>query len=378
LNDQMGLRLIAAVMNWPQDENSTANREYQWLRLMSAVKYDGYSDFRAGVRFLENLAAWLKQFDQEDRPVAYDFIKKRLVYISPPELFCLVETFVPEVVTPNLRGIVANELGVKPYEVWKTPSGTSAFNKRLRKTLFVALSDGSRIDIFRRAFAGRVSTEQVVPMLNIDNDKWIDLGENLVGEDGMGPKEKFDSVYLVDDFTASGTTFIRQVEGKWKGKLNAFNKTVSKAKAALADKFPIADNYALHVHHYISSHRARDALHQRLAETDTAWTAKTFGSWRITEGLLLPQDLELSEPGDAAILDLCDRYYDHALFERLRRHCEQAGMSTMNRGYANCALPVVLDHNTPNNSIPLLWADTEGTGGAHAMRSLFHRRDRHG
>jgi hypothetical protein len=37
-----------------------------------------------------------------------------------------------------------------------------------------------------------------------------------------------------------------------------------------------------------------------------------------------------------------------------------------------------LDHNTPNNSIPLLWADTEGNMDAHPMTSLFRRRDRHG
>lgn len=377
MNDQMGLRLIAAVMNWPQDDG-TATGEYKWLRLMSAVKYDGYSDFGAGVRFLENLAAWLKQFAPADRPAAYAFIKRRLVYISPPELFCLVETFIPEVVSPNLRKIVGDELGVKPYEVWKTPAGSQAFNKRLRKTLFVALSDGSRIDILRRAYAGRISQEQVVPMLNIDNDKWIDLGKNLANEDGMSDGEKFDSVYLIDDFTASGTTFIRQVDGEWKGKLKKFNDTVSKAKSTLKARFPIADNYALHIHHYISSHKAREALKDRLAEAERAWAERTFGSWRLTEGLLLPETLELSPPEDTAILDLSDRYYDHALFERLRVHCEQAGMTTMNRGYAYCALPVVLDHNTPNNSIPLLWAETQGERGAHPMRALFHRRDRHG
>jgi hypothetical protein len=49
----------------------------------------------------------------------------------------------------------------------------------------------------------------------------------------------------------------------------------------------------------------------------------------------------------------------------------------MKYGYANCALPVVLEHNTPNNSIPLLWAETEGKSGVK-MHPLFFRRDRHG
>jgi hypothetical protein len=114
----MALSLLAEVMGWPEDDQAVATHEYAWLRMMSAVKYDGYSYFRAGVRFLESLATWLKQFDPADRSAAYNFIKRRLVYVSLPEMQCLVETFVPEVVTPNLRRMVALQLGIKPYEVW--------------------------------------------------------------------------------------------------------------------------------------------------------------------------------------------------------------------------------------------------------------------
>src|SRR3954454_10414160 len=63
LNDRMALSLLAEVMGWPEDDQAVATHEYAWLRMMSAVKYDGYSYFRAGVRFLESLATWLKQFD---------------------------------------------------------------------------------------------------------------------------------------------------------------------------------------------------------------------------------------------------------------------------------------------------------------------------
>ncbi|RYF01467.1 MAG: hypothetical protein EOO77_33125, partial [Oxalobacteraceae bacterium] len=76
--NQLGLRLIAQIMNWTDDGIATA--EYYWLRLMAATKYDGYSDFRAGSRFTEHLAIWLKQFDAHDRQAAYDFVKYRLVY----------------------------------------------------------------------------------------------------------------------------------------------------------------------------------------------------------------------------------------------------------------------------------------------------------
>src|SRR3546814_11473487 len=74
--NRLGLLLIANIMNW--DDDGVATAEDAWLRLRAATKYDGYSDFRAGSRFIESLATWLKQFDPEDRQTAYDFVKHRL------------------------------------------------------------------------------------------------------------------------------------------------------------------------------------------------------------------------------------------------------------------------------------------------------------
>jgi hypothetical protein len=375
MNNKMALNLIAEIMGWNESDRSTANDEYAWLRLMSSVKYDGYSDFRAGARFVESLATWLKQFDAADRPAAYNFVKTRLIYVSPAELQRLIESFLPETVTPTLRAEVAAELGIKPYEAWSTAEGVALFRRRLRRTLFVGLSDGSRIDILRRA-SPAITQEHIIPMMYVDDEKWRDLHKKLQKEAGDGAK--FDHVYLVDDFTASGTTFIRQVEGSWTGKLQKFNDIVLRASKELGSSFPIAKDYALHIHHYVSSHQARQALEERLTEANAQWPEKSYGSYEITEGLLLPKSTKMTGGADAAILDLCDRYYDHALFERLEEHCKQAKQTDMKRGYANCALPIIFDHNTPNNSVSLLWAETDGEKGAHAMKPLFHRRDRHG
>lgn len=374
MNDKLALGLLSEVMGWANDD-SIAAREYQWLRLMGAAKYDGYSDFRAGVRFLESFATWLKQFAQADRQAAYDFVKNRLVYISFPELQRLIEAFVPEIVTPVVRRVAAQELKIKPYEIWSTPDGFECFNDHLRKVLIVGMSDGSRIDYLRRANAKLLSTEQIVPMMNIGAEKWEDLNSKL--ETACGTGAKFTHVYLIDDFTASGTTFIRQTPEGWKGKLSNFNKLIMKSRN-LGDKFPIIDGYHLHIHHYISSYQARTALEERIADAEQNWMEKSFGTIDISEGLLLPETAKLEAVSDAAILDISKNYYDHALFKRLEKHCREAGQTTMMYGYADCALPVVLDHNTPNNSIPLLWAETLGEDGAHAMRPLFFRRDRHG
>ena len=369
----LGLRLIADIMGWGDD--GTATREYAWLRLISSAKYDGYSDFRAGSRFVEALAAWLTQFDSADRAVAYDFVRNRLVYISGAEMQRTIEAFLPETVTPFLRTLAAADLGISAHDVWGSAEGANLFERLLRRCLFVGLSDGSRIDILRRANSGRLSTEQIVPMMNVAKEKWEDLGKEL--SDAQTEGTRFEHVYLIDDFVASGTTFIRQVEGKWKGKLQRFNEMVCHAREEMGEAFPIAPDYKLHVHHYVSTAQARQTLNERVEQAEREWEERSYARIYISQGILLPQALKLAEPADSAILALCDKYYDHGLYLRLKKHCDEAGQSDMKRGYADCALPLVLEHNTPNNSIPLLWAETDGSHG-RAMRPLFRRRDRHG
>jgi hypothetical protein len=380
----LALNLVADVMKW---DNEVATREYGWLRFISSMKYDGYSDFRAGVRFLESLVSWLRHFAEADRPAAYTFVKERLVYISALEMQRVIETFIPETVTPYLRKSVAGELGVKPYEVWKTSAGAAAFTRRLRRCLFIGLSDGSRIDVLRRANAGRLSQEQVVPMMNVDIEKWKSLADDLKNE--LGSDARFNDVYLIDDFTASGTTFIRFPEGQPKGKLYKFENIVQHAKTHLQADFPLADNYTLHIHHYVSTTQAHDALVERVADAKEKLQHKSFGDAVITEGMLLPSDLTVAtidketraatpvRSSDGPIVDLCGRYYDDALFKRLEKHCREAGQTDMKFGYADCSLPLILEHNTPNNAIPLLWAETDGKLGL-PMQPLFFRRDRHG
>lgn len=382
----LALNLIADVMGWGNDR---ATKEYGWLKLMSSIKYDGYSDFRAGVRFLESLVPWLRQFKTvPEREAAYFFVKRRLVYISSLEMQRVIESFVPEVVKPYLRKVVASRMGIKPYEVWGNAEASNEFSRQLRRCLFVGLSDGSRIDVLRRANAGRLSQEQVVPMMNIDQGKWEGLAKDLVGE--QGNDAKFEDVFLIDDFTASGTTFIRFSGDAPSGKLGKFETMVQLAKKTVKpEAFPLAQGYNLHIHHYLSTAQARSALEERVREAQKKLPDPSFSSAVITEGLLLPEHLPLGVvdkssgeidsvlPADQDMVALCDDYYDHQLFIDQEKHCREAGQTSMKYGYAYCALPLVLEHNTPNNSVPLLWAETSGKQG-HPMAALFNRRSRHG
>jgi len=368
-------------MGWDED---VATREYAWVRLMSRLKYDGYRDYLAGVRFAESLAGWLQQFDQADRQVAYDFVKKRLIYYSPTEIQRLVEQFYPRIVQPRLRALVSRITTVPSYLVWSDSASNLLYAQKQRQTLFIGLSDGARIDILRRANAGTLVNDQIVLATHIDDDKWEDLGKKL-GEDklfaGAAETPKFGAVYLIDDFSGSGTTFIRRKpDGSWTGKAKKFYDGVRAARDRIIAKgkaFPLIDDFSLHIHHYISTTQAYTAIAQRNGEiSKQVESGNWFASIEVTAGIQLPAETPLTRTTDPGMWSICERYYDHDLFVQLKEHLDQAGQTDLKFGYANCALPVVLEHNCPNNAITILWAETDGKDGP-SMRPLFRRRHRH-
>jgi hypothetical protein len=93
-------------------------------------------------------------------------------------------------------------------------------------------------------------------------------------------------------------------------------------------------------------------------------------------GTILPPDLPINavKGRHKEFIKLTQTYYDPKL--RIK-HTDVGGMTHLGLGYGGCALPLVLDHNTPNNSVALLWAETDGGDRdgvvAPAMRPPFRR-----
>ncbi|WP_137123436.1 phosphoribosyltransferase-like protein [Segeticoccus rhizosphaerae] len=379
MNPDLGLRVLGSVMAWDDDK---AHVEFQRLRLMAALKYDGYRDFEAGVRFIESLASWLQQFGLGQREVAYEFVMNRLVYIGPSEMEKLVSQFYSNVVHPEILSAVADEMGVPRYALLSNEEARQRIARLRRRTLFLGLSDGARVDYIRHQNVGLISNEQVVGSTQLDSAKWADLLDELQKwlDDG---EATFRAVYLIDDFAATGTSFFRLDEtGKAKGKLYKFAASVRNAQTTLSRRV-FGDDYEVFIHHYVGTAKACKELAQRLRGAQQVLTeAGLPPKVRTTYGLLLPDWLPLNadNPEDRAFLDLADQYYDHSIHTK---HTEVGGTQDMKLGYGGCALPVILDHNTPNNSMPLLWAETVGApeDGENppvpAMRPLFRRRQRH-
>ena len=86
---------------------------------------------------------------------------------------------------------------------------------------------------------------------------------------------------------------------------------------------------------------------------------------------MLEPAIALRKENTPALQPLIDhpRYYDKEAETKATR---VGGTEGVRRGFANCALPIVLCHNTPNNSIYLLWGEE-----SYTFPGLFPRVTRH-
>lgn len=384
MNEGLGLKILADLLEWTDE----ATREYPWLKFMARYKYDGYQDFVAGKRFIETLISWLKQFPRvEERRSAYAFVRNRLVYLGPAEMNHLVRLAYPETVRPRLARMVGEKLEIEEYLIWSTPRAKDEYMRLLRASLFFGLSDGARIDVFRRAHSGIISNEQVLLATQIHDSKWKSVLKKLRDEQ-RDPSARFQFVFLLDDFTASGSTLVRldDDDSTWTGKLVRFWEDV---RPYVRTHF--TPNWVLGVHHYVASNEAAHIVQEREAAVRKARRGSGWRSWvkrivprlgsggdwfravEFTFGTVLPSALKLDAVRDATMLELVDKFYDPSIETK---HT-QVGGDSVARGFGESALPLVLDHNTPNNSVALLWAESAGKNGKHAMRPLFRRRQRH-
>ena len=187
---------------------------------------------------------------------------------------------------------------------------------------------------------------------------------------------KFAFIVLVDDFTGSGKSLHRLENEIWKGKLEKCWNDVSKkgdsTPSVLETHFESC--WTLIVHHYVATVQALATIRsnnelRKANSVPNEWYERVL----FTNGLTLPVDMKLTSETYPAFGELVSKYYD-ASIETVHM---RVGGGDAKWGFGSCGLPLVLEHNTPNNSIALLWAESEGKDEAHPMRPLFRRRQRH-
>lgn len=352
MKDQLLEKLLARVLNWEAADVANRGGEYQ---TMARLKFDEYGGYRAGEGFLENLTAWLGQMSTEDRQRAAEFVRDEMVFISTAELGHLIETAYPDVIRPTLLRTAAERLGCQPWEL-ATIEASDEFRNLHRQTLILGLGDGAHIDQLRRT--SEFSNEQfyLAPEMAESSAERMrdDLRKALDDEAAL-----FEHVVLVDDFSASGVTMIRpNDDGSFTGRL-------VKAKEQLDRLAGVAviDEPNVSVLLYCASESALAHISQLLGQV--GWL------WQLEAIQVLSSSLRVE---DSVLLEMCEKYFDDRLRGQLGVHIEVAD-GDIRHGFGGGRLPVVLSHNTPNNSISLLWADTRDMGGT--QRGLFPRRHRH-
>ena len=361
-------RLLAQIMGWTDAEKAEERRA---LEAFAAYKYDEYQQFAPGRRFLESLALWLRQFESpKERQTAYNFVRKRLIFISDAEMDHLVELAFPFFVRPHLIDEAAKEESVAPHRV-KHILKTRTYRTLLRQTLILGLSDGARTDRFRRANPMDVSNEQIWHAYDISDAKAEELLQKLKKDLSILYEEEpskeallFRTVVLLDDFTASGRSYLLEdTAGDWEGKIARIVRKLESNEGLGSLVAEEAVKVIIII--YVAAPQAIRHIQDRINKLPFR---KGKIEFQVVHRLSTETQLDLQN--DDGILRIAnkDTYFDPKADDE---HGAK-GQSSMRVGFANCRLPVVLSHNTPNNSIFLLWAGVE-----HKVRGLFPRVSRH-
>jgi hypothetical protein len=369
MKETLAEKLLARVLGWDQEVMS---QERPVLLNLAVYKYDEYQQFSAGSRFIESLTLWLNQFETvEQRKLAYDFVKRNLVFCSAAEMRHLVEMAYPDYIQPILLDRAANTDAdrFRPASV----AAGMAFKIRQRQCLFLGLSDGARIDAFRRANP-ELNHEQIWQTYEISDERVNKLQKKLAQHlrqiTNAEPKAsecKFRTLVLLDDFSASGTSYYANpANDPSGGKIKDLFKDIFDAGKPVSNLVELGELEVI-ILLYLATQQALDHLKEA---SEATWGKKNI-RFTVDAVQLLPNNIRLARGDGSQIGQLIahEKYYDHEIHDE---HFEKGGTTDARYGYANCGLPLVLHHNTPNNSIALLMSYEDKD-----FRGLFPRIQRH-
>lgn len=342
-------------------------KERPRLQALADFKYDEYQQFAPGERFVESLALWLSQFEAgAERRVAYDFVVSKVVFVSVAEMNHFVAMAFPDHVRQHLVRMAARATGIQP---WRAPAivQSDAYRIERRRCLVLGLSDGARLDVFRR-FTPELSHEQIFATYELPEERLSgvrgELDKALAGFDAAlrGPSGTFSTIVLLDDFAGSGLSFVRREGDRLTGKFVKIIEGIVKNRTGLSRIVDRASLRIVVVYYVASSHAKR---HLAVALQDLSQLYGIDLALEIVHEL--PDSIVHTRDDGQPVNDLLARYYTSEIEDEHSRK----GKTDLMFGFAGCGLPVVLSHNTPNNSLFLLWAQRG------SLRALFPRVSRH-
>uniref|UniRef100_A0AB33J8N2 PRTase-CE domain-containing protein n=1 Tax=Prevotella sp. GTC17254 TaxID=3236794 RepID=A0AB33J8N2_9BACT len=380
MNSNLANQLLASVMKW---DAPTLASERAALEFMGSMKYDAYDRYMPGMRFMSSLVQWLSDIKEEDRDEAYKFIKEKLVFISSMQMNYLVDLLYDSKIRPILLDMATIETDMPSYKRSSKVVRTR-FEIEKRSALVIGLSDGAHTDILRRS-AG-FNNEQVLTNYYPDGKKLEDMLNELRKDEKLKEIEKpfFRRIFLIDDFTASGKSFIRYdvSDGEYHGKLKKIinelcteNEKNNEGKADIKHMSyllaPMQEKIQIDILFCIATEKAKNNIKSNLNDylKSVGWQDKVEFNIHIVQ--LLEDKLSNDIKIDNDLMKVLKKE-KHFVEECVISKSYKVGKNDSPwLGFDECALPVVLAHNTPNNSLPIIWQDAERFHG------LFPRISRH-
>lgn len=377
MNSNLANQLLASIMKW---DAPTLASERAALEFMGSMKYDAYDRYMPGMRFMSSLVQWLNDIKEEDRDEAYKFIKEKLVFISSMQMNYLVDLLYDSKIRPILLDMSTAETGMPSYKCSSKVVRTR-FEIEKRSALIIGLSDGVHTDILRRS-AG-FNNEQVLTNYYPDGKKLKDMLDELRKDQKLKGIENpfFRRILLIDDFTASGKSFIRfdESDREYHGKLKkiidelCIKDYVEKEEKIehLSYLLNPEQKIQIDILFCIATEKARTNIKSSLDDylKSVNWQNKVEFNIHIVQ--ILEDKLSIDIKTDKDLVKLLKKD-EHFVKECVISKSYKVGKNDNPwLGFDECALPVVLAHNTPNNSLPIIWQDAERFHG------LFPRISRH-
>lgn len=352
---ELAQELLSATMEWTPREVE----EYRELiEDLSELKFDSYQQYRPGSRFVENLTIWLNKFKTKaERQIVLDFILENIIYISPDEMNHLINMVFPHIIEPIIKEEI-RDIITKEEKTGDKACYQKLFKLLTRQSLFFGLSDGARIDFFRRSNP-LLSNEQICISYEIPDAK-IEEIRNEMKKDTGGIAEGYNfkyynietiqNIFLFDDFSGSGISYLRKEGEVWKGK-------ISKLFDQLENVNIPYKNIPIYLILYLITPKALEGINSNLLkysrEKDTNLEIKFV---QMVNPLSLKNEVE----------EIFKKYYNNSIETT---HYLKGNHGKPYLGFDECSLPLVIYHNTPNNSFPIIWDDY--------FTGLFPRITRH-
>lgn len=388
MNSNLASQLLSSVMGW---DYVGLNSERPELEFMGSMKYDAYDRFMPGTRFMSSLVQWINQFDEEDREIVFNFVKKKLVFISSTQMNYLVDLLYDSKIRPILLK-KATENAQMPSYMLCNKNVQEQFNIEKRSSLVVGLSDGAHTDILRRS-AG-FNNEQVLTNYYPDGKKLKDMLKNLREDDKLEgvANPYFRNIFLIDDFTASGKSFVRydKKAKKFKGKLSKIiDQICAKENIERTDEeIAAGEKEELHLSYLLDADQpeihidimfcmaTEKAVRNIRNGLDEFLQKRGYNKVKYHIHVVQKLDESLSKEitDDPELMKVLEKpKYFHQNLKDDKAY-KVGSVTKPYLGFDECALPVVLSHNTPNNSLPILWQDADND---QEFKGLFPRISRH-